>query len=138
MSLAKEDARAAAGGYGPAAAYRDIDDTLAERDALRRVVARAEAGREAAKADAERLAGRLGTEEFRTKGWRNRALEAEAALQQRDRDLAAARADVMRLTALIGQGLDLVDTWQNDTAWECERAEGMRRALTIAPGEKDS
>ncbi|AUM17389.1 hypothetical protein [Rhodococcus ruber] len=126
MSLGLEKARAAAGGYGIAAACDDIDTVLAERDALRKAIARTDA----ATAEAERLAGQLGTEQFRTKGWRDRALAAEETSQLRAKDLATTRADVMRLTALVEQGLALAEQWTDD------RGERLRHALTVAPGEE--
>ncbi|WP_246872517.1 hypothetical protein [Rhodococcus sp. DMU1] len=139
MSLGLEKARAAAGGYGIAAAYDDIDTVLAERDSLRKALAKADAGKDAATAEAERLAGQLGTEQFRTKGWRDRALVAEDLSRQHAQDLSAARADVMRLTALLGQGLDLIDTATNgplDTVDE-DLLDALRTALTVAPGERN-
>ncbi|EME53764.1 hypothetical protein G352_24031 [Rhodococcus ruber BKS 20-38] len=138
MSLALDKARAAAGGYGIAAAYDDIDNVLAERDALRKALAKADAGKDAATAEAERLAGHLGTEQFRTKGWRDRALAAEETAQVHAKDLATARADVMRLTALLGQGLDLIDTATNGPLDPVDAAllDALRTALTLAPGEQ--
>ncbi|WP_342659457.1 hypothetical protein Rruber_02699 [Rhodococcus ruber] len=43
------------------------------------------------------------------------------------------QADLTRCRRLLGQGLDLLDTWANETAWEDERAQGMRHALTRLP-----
>ncbi len=139
MSLALDKARAAAGGYSIAAAYDDIDTVLAERDSLRKALAKADAGKDAATTEAERLAGHLGTEQFRTKGWRDRALAAEDLSRQHAKDLAAARADVMRLTALIGQGLDLIDTVLvagTPVLPGGRFLEALRQALTVAPGEQ--
>lgn len=137
MSLALDKARAAAGGYGIAAAYDDIDTVLAERDALRKALAKADAGKDAATAEAERLAGQIGTEQFRTKGWRDRALAAEETAQLHAKDLATARADIMRLTALLGQGLDFADGLINTgDVHDCQLGEQLRTALTVAPGEQ--
>lgn len=89
-------------------------------------------------AERDRLARNLSAEEGRRHGWQRRALEDERELVQVRAELAQQKAANLRLLALLGQGLDLLDTWANDTAWEQERAEGMRRALTTATGEKDS
>lgn len=83
----------------------------------------------------EQLRRKLAAEQIRFSGWQARALEDERQLVEVRADLAQQKATNIRLLALLGQGLDLLDTWANDTAWEQERAEGMRRALTIAPGE---
>lgn len=91
-----------------------LDDLLAERD---------------------RLARNLSAEEGRRHGWQRRALEDEKTLIDVRAELAQQKAANLRLLALLGQGLDLLDTWECDEGWEHERAEGMRRALTVAPGE---
>ncbi len=93
---------------------KELDDLIAERD---------------------RLARNLSAEEGRRHGWQRRALEDEKTLIDVRAELAQQKTANLRLLALIGQGLDLLDTWENETAWEDERAEGMRRALTVAPGE---
>lgn len=68
-------------------------------------------------------------------GWQRRALEDEKTLIDVRAELAQQKATNLRLLALIGQGLDLLDTWELDRPWDIGRVEGMRRALTIAPGE---
>ncbi|WKK11953.1 hypothetical protein QYN14_25740 [Rhodococcus ruber] len=78
----------------------------------------------------ERLAGKLAAEEFRCYGWQSRALADEATLIDVRADLAAARAQVLRLTALVEQGLALAEHWADN------RGEVLRRALTVAPGEE--
>lgn len=83
----------------------------------------------------EQLRWKHAAEQIRCSGWQARALEDERQLVEVRADLAQQKATNLRLLALLGQGLDLLDTWANDTAWEDERAEGMRRALTVAPGE---
>lgn len=86
-------------------------------------------------AERDRLARNLSAEEGRRHGWQRRALEDEKTLIDVRAELAQQKATNLRLLALLGQGLDLLDTWELDRPWEYERAEGMRRALTIAPGE---
>lgn len=120
--------------HGIAAACQQITSTADERDDLLRTKTRLTIRLEACEAECARLAGQLGTEEFRTKGWRDRALSSESILQQRDRDLADARADVIRLQALLGQGLDLADGLVN--LGDVQTGEELRTALTVAPGER--
>lgn len=85
---------------------------------------------EQAEATVERLAGKLATEEFRCHGWQSRALADEATLIDVRADLATARTQVLRLTALLEQGLALAEQWTDD------RGESLRHALTVAPGEE--
>lgn len=85
---------------------------------------------ERAEATVERLAGKLAAAEFRCHGWQSRALADEATLIDVRADLAVARAQVLRLTALVEQGLTLAEHWADN------RGEVLRRALTVAPGEE--
>lgn len=85
---------------------------------------------EQTEATVERLAGKLAAEEFRCHGWQSRALADEATLIDVRADLSTARGQVLRLTALVEQGLALAEQWSDD------RGESLRRALTIAPGQK--
>lgn len=137
MSLGLDKARAAAGGYGIAAACDDIDTVLADRDALRKALAKATASADAATAETERLAAQLATERFRKKGWRDRAVAAEDLSRDHAHNLSTARADIMRLTALLGQGLDFADGLINTgDVHDCQLGEQLRTALTVAPGEQ--
>lgn len=87
----------------------------------------------------DRLRRALSAEQFRCSGWQARALADEAALIDVRAELAQSRTDVMRLTALLGQGLDLIDTVlvaESPALPGGRFLEALRQALTVAPGEQ--